>query len=358
MTGAAGLRMIRALGPSDVVVNVREPGKYEYWHGRDGLRCMNCNASVHVMQRQNGSRWMRHSAADKQRCAAAATSGPEGYEHELLKYWLRDWFRASGYEAHCEKRVGSSIPDVSATALDGRKLAVEVQLAHLNESEAQRRTELLLAQGREVLWITHHCNWVDRLPAVGLNIQAVPEGAVPDGPATKIDDNYYAVREGILTCGPNGDLRGGKQTALESFLRRYHEQQVHWALLRPEQYGWALDTDWERHLDWQAHHITELEEELRQADITRQQVTADHEDQLAAIREQLANHRAREQQVIQEAQAQLAENQRRIQELSQACNTAKTAAQQHQRANAKIRDALKGTRWGTRFLKRFDRPQS
>ena len=78
MTGAAGLRMIRALGPSDVVVNVREPGEYEYWHGRDGLRCMNCNASVHVMQRQNGSRWMRHSAADKQRCAAAAASGPEG----------------------------------------------------------------------------------------------------------------------------------------------------------------------------------------------------------------------------------------------------------------------------------------
>ena len=99
---------------------------------------MTCNASVHVMQRPTGSRWMRHSSADQQRCAIAAASGPEGYEHELLKFWLRDWFRGHDYKADCEKRVGPSIPDVSAIAPDGHKLALEVQLAHLNEDEAQR----------------------------------------------------------------------------------------------------------------------------------------------------------------------------------------------------------------------------
>ena len=352
-TRPAGPRMTRALGPHDVVVNVREPGIYEHWHHRDGLRCMTCRASVHVMQRQNGSRWIRHSAADEQRCAIAAASGPEGYEHELLKYWLRDWLRDHDYKADCEKRVGSSVPDVSATAPDGRKLAFEVQLAHLNESDAQRRTDQLLAVGHEVLWITHHCNWVVQLPAVGLNVQAVREG-----PATEIDGNHYSLREGILTCGPNGRLRGGSQTALETFLYRYHKQQVHWAPLRPAQYGWALDTDWEKHLTWQTHRIMELEKEVREAELTRQQSAADHERELGEIREQLVDQKAQEQLANQRAHELLVDSQKRIQDLDHAWNTAKAAAQQYQRANATIRDALNQTRWGTRFLRRFDKRHS
>ena len=133
---------------------------------------------------------------------------------------------------------------------------------------------------------------------------------------------------------------------------------MHWALLRPEQYGWALDADWEKHLDWQTRRIAQLEGELRQADISQQQIAADHERELADIREQLAKLRAQEQLAIREAQAQLADSQKRIRDLDKAWNTAKTATQQYQRANAKIRDALKETWWGPRFLKRFDKPQS
>ena len=349
-------RMTRALGPHDVLVNVRAPGAYEHWHGRDGLRCMNCYASVHVMQRPNGSRWIRHSAADRQRCAAAADSGPEGYEHQLLKYWLRDWLRSRGFKAECEEHVGSSVPDVFAKAPDGqRRLAVEVQLVHLSESDAQHRTGLLLAEHVEVLWITHHCNWVVQLPAIGLNVQTIP-----DGPATEIDGLYYSVREGILTCGPNGQLQGGRETALETFMDRYLKQEAHWALLRPTQYGFALDTDWEQHLEWQGGRIEELEENLqrvqdiyreRVADHERQlaEIRTDHQHQLGEIREQLARQESQDQMRIRMMEDQIGA-------LHRARDTAESAGLHHREANKQLQDALNSTWWGARFLKRHSKP--
>lgn len=312
---------------------------------------MVCHARVHVVQRESGGRWMRHSAADQQRCAVAAASGSEGYEHELLKYWVRDWLRARDYEANCEKRVGSSIPDVSATSPDGRKLAVEVQLAHLAESEAHRRTDLLLAERHEVLWITHHCNWVAQVPAIGLAVETVRQDR-----ATEIDGKHYSVSEGILTCASSGDLRGGTKTALETFLSYFHEQRVHWALLRPAQYGWALDVDWEKRLNWQTTRIAELEGQLRQIERSRAQSVADHQRELAEARARLAEQEAQQRLTNRTAQETLVDNTKRIQDLHQSWSTAGATAQQYQRANNDIRNALKKTRWGARFLRRFDNP--
>ena len=82
-----------------------------------GLTCIVCAAHVHVYRSRSGTLWMRHNQShDEQRCAAFA-SGPEGYEHSLLKYWVRDRLRVNGYDAECERQDGtgftSFLPPVS-----------------------------------------------------------------------------------------------------------------------------------------------------------------------------------------------------------------------------------------------------
>jgi len=113
-------------GPHGEQVDVRRPGTYEEWHERAGLTCIVCAAHVHVYRPRSGTLWIRHRSQDEQRCAAFA-SGPEGYEHSLLKYWVRDRLRVNGYDAECERQAGAAIPDVRTVGTT-RRLAVEVQL--------------------------------------------------------------------------------------------------------------------------------------------------------------------------------------------------------------------------------------
>lgn len=88
--------MTRALSRHDGPVDVRRPEDLERWHKVAGLVCLVCAQDVHVYK-PGKEAFIRHNAdpGNDQRCAAAAT-GPERYEHELLKFWVRDRLTGPG----------------------------------------------------------------------------------------------------------------------------------------------------------------------------------------------------------------------------------------------------------------------
>lgn len=155
--------MTVALGPGDRLVDVRTPGVYLEWQSTQGLRCLLCRDAVHVFQHNAGTLWLGHTGQREQHCTGA--TGPETYEHALLKFWVRDRLTELKYDVSCAPPLDGSVPDVHAVRGD-RTLAIEVQLQPLTEQEARERTERLQERGCEVLWLTWHCNWVTRLPAV------------------------------------------------------------------------------------------------------------------------------------------------------------------------------------------------
>jgi Competence protein CoiA-like family len=251
--------MTAAAGPNRELVVVRRPGAYEDWRGRGGLTCLVCGRDVHVFRHQTGSLWLRHDrSADERTCARHAT-GPEGYEHQLLKHWIRDRLKQHGYDASCEQKGGQRTPDVTASRHD-RALAVEVQLAALPFGEAQQRTADMQAEGYQVVWLTHHCDWVARLPAVGLHVERNESGYR----ATEIDGNYYSVKEGMLKPDEHGQLVGGRRRpALGTFIDFVAlDGRLHWAQQEQDRYGWAQMDQWREHLQRQGARIATLEEQV------------------------------------------------------------------------------------------------
>lgn len=289
--------MTKALGPNGEQVDVRRDGAYQAWHRRARLTCMVCAQPAHVYMRPStDTYWVRHNGSrDEQRCSAVA-SGPEGYEHVLLKYWVRDRLRGLGYDAECERRIESTIPDVR-TVGSTRKLAVEVQLAHIPLEEARRRTEAVQAEGYQLLWLTHHCHWVARLPAVGLHV----EQDATKYSTTQIEDRFYSVKEGVLQWTQEQRMAGGRRRpSLDSFIDQYATGAVQWACQDNDRYGRAVRGDWEKHLKWQGQRISELEKELSGCHRARQQLLTQHEEQqrrLDSAGEELATRNAQVQEM-------------------------------------------------------------
>lgn len=112
-----------------------------------------------------------------------------------------------------------------------------------------------------MLWLTRHCNWVQQQPAV--NVRAL-DRVVDD--STRIGEGYYLVREGVLSPDPGGELVAGQRNvALGTFVDLFGQGRIGWAMLRDEQYGWAVTKDWQRHLERQGRRVADLERQLQQA---------------------------------------------------------------------------------------------
>lgn len=343
--------MTRALDRDGNVVRARDPEQFERWHRKAGLRCLTCKGDVHLQERSNGNVWVRHSPAGERACAAAAAGGSESYEHEVLKYEIRKILNSLGFQAECEKRVGFRTPDVWAVAPDGRRLAVEVQLAYLSEDEARKRTEDLRAEDCEVLWVTRHCNWVERLPAVGLAKQETRRSR-----ATLIDGAYYWLHQGVLTCQPDKELHRSAAPSLEQFFEFYGQHRVSWALVHLEHYGWAVDSDWKKHLEWQAHQITDLKgkaaamhdeiEKLRAEALAKQ---AEYQTELAKMHQEAVEAQRR----IDEMAKHLADRTERVRVLNTGLSSAQATMNEERCRSAKIRGELDRARRRTTAVRGF-----
>jgi len=335
-----------AYGPNREFINIRGRGEYERWHGQGGLRCVVCWDKVHPYRLDNGNTWLRHTAGSEARHHAAAIgSGGQSYEHVSLTHWVCAWLKSQGHEAKCDRQVGSSRPDVQAM-VHGRRLAIEIQVSYIRLSEAQRRTELLTANGYDVVWLTRNLDWVDQMPAVGLHV----EEERPRYRTTEVHGRFYSVREGILSCGTSGRLVPGvKRPALDTFLKHYVGQSTRWAAVgcdgHGEHFGWAMTDDWQQHMGWQAKQLREFTNERTQQESRLrllQSSLEDRERDLRLVTRELSNERANARDLRERLAVSISRTRHAHDGISQ---------REHQLRL--VQAELRGSVWGRRLLKRI-----
>lgn len=258
--------MTAALTPGREYVDITHDVVFEAWHGRAGLTCLGCKDQLTVVARQTGTRFLRHESTGRARSNAGEHhSGEETYLHNRAKYWVRNQLRLMGVtDAEVERPVANRTPDVSGH-YRGRLFAVEVQWSPLAEATARQRTDELTAAGVDhIVWLTQDCDWVSRLPALGI---------AEFDPA---DDEYEA-----FTGFYRGHSRGMRETQhpISSFLRQWINDELGWAHIDLSRRGWATVTDWEHRTREQAATITDLKRDLqdRVAEVGRLNAALDTE---------------------------------------------------------------------------------
>ncbi|QIS13634.1 hypothetical protein [Nocardia arthritidis] len=255
--------MTAALDHYGRFIDIRWPGAAEVWKGRKGLQCLVCRRGVEAYRSRRGNLFVRHEKTGHDGESHPTATGLETYLHKRLKYWVRDQLRARGvHDAEVEQHVGDQIPDVYGHR-DGRAFAVEIQYSDLDYSTARERTQGLRAAGCEVLWLTRNCDWVEKLPALGVKHFDPP-------------DSGYRAHIGYLAMNAGNRLR--VQTYdLDRFFAQWIDNAVAWAYRDRNTGGWATVTDWEQHTKQQADTIGEQRRQLEAAAAREQQHDQDLE---------------------------------------------------------------------------------
>ncbi|MGW4849436.1 competence protein CoiA family protein [Nocardia brasiliensis] len=241
--------MTAALTPGREYVDITHDVVFATWHGRAGLTCLGCKDRLTVVTLPTGTRFLRHESSKKGRAGAGEHhGGEETYLHNRAKYWVRNQLRSLGMtDAEVERPVARRTPDVSGHH-QGRLFAVEVQWSPLAEGIARERTAALTAAGvDDLVWLTQDCDWVSRLPALGIT---------DFDPA---EDEYEAP-----TGFYRGHARGIRETphTISSFLRQWINDELCWAHIDLSRRGWATVTDWEQRTRQQSTTITDLKRQL------------------------------------------------------------------------------------------------
>ncbi|MEU6558846.1 hypothetical protein [Nocardia nova] len=253
--------MTAALGPYGVLVDVRDPGVFDDWEAKQGLRCLLCGYKVEAYHSRVGNAFIRHGKGTPAGHIPGGGKGSETFDHALLKYWTRDRLEQYGLlDATVEPHIGDQFPDVYGTK-NGIAYAVEVQWSHLDLDTARKRTEGLRAAGCDrVVWLTRHCNWVEKLPAAGVD-DFRPE--TRDG---------YQLHTGFLSYQPTRRPAGARMAVsrrtLDWFLKHWTDSgtdELAWAYNTATTAGWATVTDWEHHTKDQAEEIATKKRQLADA---------------------------------------------------------------------------------------------
>lgn len=121
------------------------------WRAQTGdrLRCRSCDGPVIAKRMErSGLRFFAHRQLTPD-CPAHGESA----RHLHLKTRFASAFRSSGWTAEPEVAGNGWRADVLATAPDGRRLAVEVQLSAMSHAEAADRAARHAASGVETVWV-------------------------------------------------------------------------------------------------------------------------------------------------------------------------------------------------------------
>ncbi|WP_216917991.1 competence protein CoiA family protein [Nocardia noduli] len=296
-----GKRMTKALGPYDEVVDVRDQSSYTQWRSQRGLRCMLCGNAVEAWTSSAANQFARHGKNTPAGRLPPEGRGSETLQHAVLKYWTRDHLRSIGFDAEVEPQIGEQYPDVYGTR-HGTSHAVEIQWSSLDHAAAAARTAGLRAAGcDQVLWLTRHCDWVERLPAAGL------------GTFTPAAVGGYHLHTGHLamksTRTPGHRTLQVQPSSLPRLLTRWADQQLVWAYTTTNTAGWATVTDWEEHTRNQATQIVTLQQRLDKQvthiEDSRRRLAATA-DQLTQTTDTLTQERARHTQTRDNLAADLA----------------------------------------------------
>ncbi|MFF0495765.1 hypothetical protein ACFYU5_05120 [Nocardia aobensis] len=265
----AGSEMTAALGPYGVLIDVRDEGLFDDWEAKQGLRCLLCRHKVEAYHSRVGNPFLRHGKRAPAGQIPGGGKGSETFDHARLKYWTRD--RPSPpTAARVEPHIGDQFPDVYGTK-NGIAYAIEVQWSQLDLDTARERTQGLRAAGCDrVVWLTRHCNWVEKLPAVGVS---------DFRPATR---DGYELHTGVLRHQPTRRASGTRMAvtrwSLDRSLRDWTNSgtdELAWAYSTATTAGWATVTDWEQHTKDQAHEIVTKKRQLADALTERDQLRTD-----------------------------------------------------------------------------------
>ncbi|OBA48022.1 hypothetical protein A5789_03045 [Nocardia sp. 852002-51101_SCH5132738] len=266
-----GSEMTAALGPYGVLVDVHDDGVFDDWEAKQGLRCLLCGNKVEPYHSRVGNPFLRHGKRTPAGQIPIGGKGSETFDHALLKYWTRDRLEHYGLsDATVEPHIGDQFPDVYGTK-NGIAYAVEVQWSHLDLDTARARTEGLRAAGCDrVVWLTRHCNWVEKLPAAGVS---------DFRPAIR---GGYELHTGVLRHQPARRGPGTRMVVarwpLDRFLLDWTSSstdELAWAYSTATTAGWATVTDWEQHTKDQAHEIATKKRQLADALAERDQLRTD-----------------------------------------------------------------------------------
>ncbi|WP_459167222.1 competence protein CoiA family protein [Mycolicibacterium fortuitum] len=268
-------KMTSALGPHGQYIDIRKPQNLDYWHYRQGLRCMVCNWEAHVHARQPQF-FIQHNPGPSPppgELASRSAHALESYQHETLKFWVRDQLRMLGMSARVERGVDSRRPDVSAH-LGDRVVAVEVQWSPLDIETARARTTDLQAAGCDVLWLVRHCSWLGRLPAL-----SIVDFDPPDG--------QYQCLTGRLGITENAILVPARgRYPLVEFLRGWVATDLAWGYAKPRNGGWTTVANWEKYTAAQceriAHRDQRIAELVRDCDSAQRRIVELTRDCVAA----------------------------------------------------------------------------
>jgi hypothetical protein len=279
-----------ARGPNDELVDVLEPGDFDYWHGgphrdsRDGLRCFGCNESVHfVYYKWTNKASIAHNSGlscHETRSDSANTT----VQHEVLKLWCRDRLRDLGADVSVDEyQIGARRTDVFAQ-FGERKFAVEVQWSRMSREDVLRHTAVLASHGCQVVWLTWHCNWLAEVPAAAITTFE---------PGTRLN---FELSQGLLYRKHNQMRIREKQVELDQFFVRWVVVgDIAWGYRETNRGGWAEVTDWEaetrKNVTTIANHEATIEAQLAQIATLGQTTTQlrSHAQTLQHRAEQLGN---------------------------------------------------------------------
>ncbi|WP_394941858.1 hypothetical protein [Psychromicrobium sp. YIM B11713] len=284
--------MVHALGPSDVVIDIRDAGMYEKWHGfpgmaRDGLTCLDCGRAVLPRRLGEGTKdqhdilahWPEKGRNLDADCREARATGSGLGLKRALKFAIGKHLESRGFKAEIDPaRSGENI-DVQ-TAFGIRKIAIRVELGNFSREDYLAAQERLTKQGFEVLWLTYRCNWIDKAPALGIRFDtdAPVSGSLDMGGFFPIVDNGYLLNEPTQLRQPDRH-EVGLGTVLDQFMSGVIQNHS-----TSSQYqGWATTAAWDLHIVWLLRRYAMVRDRQNKAEAELRQATEDHHNQLRVL---------------------------------------------------------------------------
>jgi len=209
--------IVVAHGPQREYINILNDADFRKWHKRGGLRFIDCQHPCHIVDRKNASLHLSHNAqGEGERCAEdRARRGAGPFMKAMIREWIKDYLGRNGLPV---LKIPAHFRGVDVLTRGGtRTLAICLAMDKISLSERNAITEELRQADTHVLWITHHCDWLDQAPGVGIKTFLTQ----PSVPATQIGNVYVCADVGLFVAGPSGLMADKQPLALQTVLEGY-----------------------------------------------------------------------------------------------------------------------------------------
>ncbi|WP_416418410.1 hypothetical protein [Paenarthrobacter aromaticivorans] len=139
----------------------------------------------------------------------------------MIREWIKDYLGRNGLPV---LEIPGNVRGVDVLTRSGTKaLAICLAMDKISLSERNAITGELRQADIDVLWITHHCDWLDQAPGVGIRTFLTPQPRIP---TTQIGNVYVCVDVGLFAAGSIGLMARKQPLALQTVLERYLNREL------------------------------------------------------------------------------------------------------------------------------------